>query len=381
MGLTADGSPVDALALPLSDFHLIRDALERAGGLAPAQEPPFTCLNCDAPLAPVRRGAPLEPLLDPPEDVRAAEREAPARRVLARPLGPVTALELRVPTVAAAKTLWRRRAQEVLDVDVKLVRALGLRGIARRGRWERNPERLARWLERIPEADFEVVLAAFEDAVYPARLQLPVVCASCGARDAVPAPSSREVEPGPDAWEALVGRRGDPDAFPDFEAFARLARRLADEVFEARGVRGLALVVEGETPAVDDAGVPLLGSYLPIPGDENDARDRFEITVYYRTFASEHAAGDFDVEAELRETLDHEVEHHLHHLRGVDPLDAEERREARDELMRVYGATRVRHAERAALARELGAMGRFFLVGLLVAGALLAVAMAAGLVE
>ncbi|MEM1417470.1 MAG: hypothetical protein AAGH15_21415 [Myxococcota bacterium] len=375
------GAPVDVEALPLTDFHLVRDLAERAGVLAPGPEAPLSCLNCDAPIRPKRRGAPLEPLLDPPADVLAAERDAPAVRTLARPLTSLAALEMRVPTVAAARTLWRRLGDDVLTVDARLVRALGLRGIAQQRRWQRAPAALARWLERAPDEAYEVVLAGFDAIVYPPRLALPVVCGTCGARDDAPAPSTRELEIDPMAWERLFGAAEVTSSLPDMDAFAALARRFADEVFAARGVANLELLVEGGTPPVDDAGAPLLGSYLPIPGDEDDPRDRFQIAVYYRTFASEHEAGGFDVEAELRETLDHEVEHHLHHLSGHDPLDAEERREAREELVRTYGAGRVRAVEWLALTRELGGIARFFFWGLLAAGALLALAIAAGIVD
>ena len=63
-----------------------------------------------------------------------------------------------------------------------------------------------------------------------------------------------------------------------------------------------------------------------------------------------------DVEAEVRETIDHEVEHHLHHLAGYDPLDEQEQREARRELERTFGKRRIRQAEAASVVAELRTM-------------------------
>ncbi|MBF5066225.1 hypothetical protein G6O45_23615, partial [Salmonella enterica subsp. enterica serovar Istanbul] len=53
------------------------------------------------------------------------------------------------------------------------------------------------------------------------------------------------------------------------------------------GVPGEAveLVVEGGTPAVDEGGEPLLGSYVPPhPGDAGAPSRAPVVTVYYRTF-------------------------------------------------------------------------------------------------
>jgi rubrerythrin len=62
------------------------------------------------------------------------------------------------------------------------------------------------------------------------------------------------------------------------------------------------------------------------------------VTIYYRTFeAIAREEGPFDWEAELRETIEHELEHHLYFLRGHDPMDEEEHAEIDREAVRVVG--------------------------------------------
>jgi hypothetical protein len=69
--------------------------------------------------------------------------------------------------------------------------------------------------------------------------------------------------------------------------------------------------------------------------------------LFYRTFRAEYRADPaFDLEAEIHETIDHEVTHHLHHLSGDDPLDDEERAEIAMEHARLVGRREV--ARRAA---------------------------------
>ena len=46
---------------------------------------------------------------------------------------------------------------------------------------------------------------------------------------------------------------------------------------------------------------------------------------------------DFDWEDELRETIEHELEHHVYFLQGDDPMDDEERSEIVQEAVRVVG--------------------------------------------
>jgi hypothetical protein len=72
------------------------------------------------------------------------------------------------------------------------------------------------------------------------------------------------------------------------------------------------------------------------------------VTVYYQTFAAiEREEGPFDWEGELRETIEHELEHHVYFLRGDDPMDEEEHAEIEREAVRVLGR---REATRRTLA-------------------------------
>ena len=81
------------------------------------------------------------------------------------------------------------------------------------------------------------------------------------------------------------------------------------------------------------------------------------MTVYYQTFRRMwEEDGPYDLEAELHETIDHELEHHLHHLAGHDPLDEEERAEARGEIRKLYGDRRL---ARLAVREAAGDLGTF----------------------
>jgi hypothetical protein len=103
------------------------------------------------------------------------------------------------------------------------------------------------------------------------------------------------------------------------------------------------LIVEADTPAVDDGGEPLLGSYVPPPPKDAPVPTRPPmITIYYQTFEAialdAHDHGEaFDWEEELRETITHELEHHIYFLRGDDPMDEEEHAEIDREAVRVIG--------------------------------------------
>ena len=100
-------------------------------------------------------------------------------------------------------------------------------------------------------------------------------------------------------------------------------------------------MIEDGTPAVDDGGEPLLGSYLPPPSADAAVPQRPPtVTIYWRTFvAVARDEEDFDWEDELHETIEHELEHHGYFLQGHDPMDEEERRAIVDETVRVVGKT------------------------------------------
>ncbi|HJL50691.1 MAG TPA: metallopeptidase family protein, partial [Polyangiaceae bacterium LLY-WYZ-15_(1-7)] len=367
----------------LADAELLRDLAERRGAIALAPAP-WTCRNCAEPLELDSRDAPLETLLeaDPSGD---APPEGPFP--LEPPIDGVTAVHMRPVRLGAVRPLWRMLAEEDARIDAAVVGALGLEALEMDGREERRAARIARKLGRASDALLGVVETLFVELNTPARCRFPGVCAECGAIHDVPTPSERAFEIDPAALDAIWGPAGDPAAaperFPSLEAFAARAEELREEVFRERGVENLELVVDDGVPAVDDGGEPLMGSYQPVYADAGAHYTdvRFVITLYYRTFEDMFASAPYDVDAELRETLDHEVEHHLHHLRGHDPMHEEELRQARRDLERTFGKKTVRAAERKALGRELGEMARFLFFGLLFAGALLAAAIALGLVE
>ncbi|MBX3246425.1 MAG: metallopeptidase family protein [Myxococcales bacterium] len=389
--------PVALDALRVADFHLVRDLAERRGVIAREPASGLTCRNCDEALAPDPAGAPLEPLLEASED------DAPPAGPfhLRAPIDGVVALELRPVTIRQARPLFRFAASPRLPLDGRVVRALGVGALHTERRRIRSPEAIARVLARDPdERLFAIVEALYAELNYPPRLRLPCFCARCGAIHELPTPSSREVHDDPSLLEelraegaalALAAPENDEDeddapipaTFPSLEQFVERAMTLRDEVYAARRVANIELVVDDGVPPVDDGGEPLMGSYEPLyEGDVAGYTEvRFVITLYYRTFASMFEEAPYDVDAEIRDTIDHEVEHHLYHLAGHDPMDEEERREARRDLERTFGRQTVRHAERRALASELREMGRFFLWGLLICAALLGGALALGLIE
>ena len=114
-----------------------------------------------------------------------------------------------------------------------------------------------------------------------------------------------------------------------------MVRRHAEAIYARLGVANVDLVLDDDVAAVDDGGVPLLGSYEPGASESDGGITRApEVRVYYRTFRAMWIdEGPYDVEAEIEETLEHELEHHLAFLRGDDPEDEAERgqiaREAR----------------------------------------------------
>ena len=79
-----------------------------------------------------------------------------------------------------------------------------------------------------------------------------------------------------------------------------------------------------------------------------------EVTVYYRTFLSMWKEGAYDWEAELTETLEHELEHHDAFLRGHDPKDEEERDEIAREARRLHGTKATAKATVRAFGADFG---------------------------
>ncbi len=365
-------------ALPVSDFHLVRDLAERCGVLARERPAPHRCRNCGKRLPRPAADALLEPLLTPahPDE----EETAPLLLSLDTPIDGVLEVECRAVDVVDAIALFEFvEADPPAAITPAIVCGLGIVSMhTTRGRL-RDPAELARLLSDASDDLIDVLSAHYEDRTYPLRCSVPVRCRHCEAIHDLPTPSLRELE---GSWAPLADADRDSATFPSFDAFSQRSVAIADQVYRARDVGGLVLVVEDGVPAVDDGGEPLLGSYQPIYDNDGPTFTsvRFEITLYYRTFRSMFEEAPYDVDAEIEETIDHEVQHHLYHLAGSDPMDAEERREARAELERTFGKETVRRAEQDALRTELGTMMRFFFWGLLACGALLAAAVALGIV-
>ena len=108
-----------------------------------------------------------------------------------------------------------------------------------------------------------------------------------------------------------------------YEAFVELVERLWEEVPEdfKRGLQGVHVFPEAK-PEPGLRGVWRLGEYLD-PGPPS-AFGGFEdlgrhIALYYGSFL-EVAGEGFDWEAEVWETLLHELRHHLESLAGRDDL-------------------------------------------------------------
>lgn len=362
-----EGAPIDVDRMELRDFHALRDVAERAGVLhvEPELLEDGTCRNCGEPIPIDPSRAPLEGIEtwydDEPEPLRPP---FPLEPPLPLPGGAVARdIDVRPVTVRRARALWRALvADGDFEVTEAVVRALGVRAL---GRLE-SPKAIARALASAPDEVWEVVETLFVLVNYPARAFYGLLCEGCGAVHEVPTPSLTEHPVSARVERLLAGERpgeveGDAaDAFPDRDEFEDHVERIGGEVYGERGVRNIALQVSFEVPPVDDAGEPLLGSYQPrYEGETGTAQIEFLISLYYFTFLRMwEEDGPYDVLAEIRETIDHEVEHHLYHLAGHDPMDEEERRAARRDLEHVFGRDRVRRAERAATVGELARIAR-----------------------
>jgi hypothetical protein len=227
-------------------------------------------------------------------------------------------------------------------------------GVVAVGR-ERRASAIADALARAPDDTWSELVDLWNEAHYPARLVAVHLCAACGARNDLDVPQERELRrgapPRPDER---------PGTFPDLDAFEARVRRIADRVYEARGVRNIGLFIDAGVPACDDGGEPLLGCYTPgSSGADSGIAEPPEIRLFYRTFSAEHAQDPaFDVDEEIRETIDHEIEHHLNDMGGTDPLDDEEREEIHREKERIVGKAEVVRRARRGLAADLAGAWR-----------------------
>lgn len=349
--ITHDGAPIDPGSLVLRDFHVLRALLARSG-LIEEEEIEISCRNCGEtmrvrPCASLEIGPWVDGELDDPELDSTLPLGQPID-VPPLPLGRVRTARTVIfeeRTVAEARPLFAAAARPPLDVTAEVVRAMGIVALGA----EDDPAKIADALATCDDAAFFAVGDAFVSTHYAPRLGSVVFCEACGARNDVDAPNEREL-PGAHGEGEREPERGDARErrFPSFEAFAARARAVARGMLHAMPGEPVELVVEGGTPAVDDGGEPLLGSYVPShPGDAGTPSRSPVVTVYYRTFAAMWSEeGPYDWDDELVETIEHELEHHVSFLRGDDPMDDEERAVIRDEAMRIVGR---REASRRAI--------------------------------
>jgi hypothetical protein len=213
---------------------------------------------------------------------------------------------------------------------------------------ERDPRLIASALERCSEEAWSAIGELFLSAHYSPRLSTIALCPKCGARNDVDAPYEREFEP-------LSGAvQSNAQLFTEFDAFDERARAFFESLARDQATH-LALVVDGGVPACDDGGEPLLGAYVPPGGDPSAPVGVAEITVYYRSFrATWEEDGPYDWQAELKETIRHELEHHAGWRTGQDAMDDEERGEIAREHAVLVGRRQTARASVFALGVDIG---------------------------
>jgi hypothetical protein len=353
---TDEGGALDPMTLPVRDAHVLRALLSRAG-VVEEEAAEFTCQNCEAPfrvapsslleVGPFVDGELQDPELDGSFDHERSHAIPPVR------VGGAVARAVRIAprTVEQALPLWRAEGQGPLRITPAIVTAMGVVALGRERRSRVLADALA---DASPEA-FRAVADLLHAAHYPPRLFAVHRCEACGARNDLDVPLACEIPYEPLDEGSRDGR--ERPGFPDLDAFEAMVREAADRVYRARRVRNVDLFIDAGVPFCDDGGEPLLGCYTPGGADPETGVPRApELRVFYRTFAEEYRADpSFDLKDEIRETIDHEVTHHLHHLAGSDPLDDEERAEIeKDELRRVGQREAVRRAGKGAASEIAG---------------------------
>jgi hypothetical protein len=320
-----DGQPIEVADLALADLHLLRIVLVQREVVEEAAIE-VACENCDAAvsvspsrgveLGPFRDDELDDPELDAPFDFDADHAIPPVRVGRAR----ARTMRLVPRTVGEARALWSRDTDQPLHLSPAIVAAMGVHALGE----ERRASVLSRALARATDDAWDAVCAIWEDANGHPRLVSTVRCEACGANVVVDAPAVRELGPTGGSSTFARSSRG---ASWDADAFEQMVRRHADVAYRKLRVRNIDLVVDEGVPAVDDGGEPLLGCYTPPQVDPDLAIERPpEVRLFARSFRAEvDADPTFDLEGEVRETIEHELEHHLHFLSGHDPMDEEER--------------------------------------------------------
>ena len=373
---TEAGDPVDVGELPLADLHTLR-AIARRLGLVDEALVKIVCDNCGEqferrPSETLELAPYTDDELDDPE-LDAAFAFDTEHRIVLRPGSPVSPPAGRRPQTRPTQReaelrirLAPRTVREAEPLHAALARpgpfrftSLAVGGMGLIALDELTELRsMARRLSRLPDEAFDGLVTLFEAAHYPARLETGHPCPQCGAVGWLLAPAEREFTARPDEVSSLEDEPPLPAgaAFMGIDEFERRVRHIAARVYAGVGVRNVDLIVEDGPAACDDAGVPLLGGYLP-PDPDATLPKPPEVTLYYRTFAAMwRDDGGYDVDGEIEETLRHELEHHLGFLSGIDAMDDDERSEIADEYRRRVGRA---EAGRRAVRSGISSVGGF----------------------
>ena len=347
--LRKGGEELELRALPLSDFHSLRAILRKTGEI---DEPAVKvhCRNCGRvfevepsatfELGPYRDAELDDPELDAPFDF---DHDYPIDPELPE----YASVRLQPVSVGDALPFFDALTQRFRATS-QVVRAMGVVSLGD----TTTPARIARRLNAASEETFDRIGAVFEDAHYPPRLSAPHACPKCGVVEWLAVPAERELT----VASSEAPAPAHPEAFPDLDAFEERVRVLSERVYRELGVQAIGLsIVEGPA-ACDDAGEPLLGCYDP-PDPEGLIPRGAEIKVFYRTFRAMWEDGAYDVDAEIEETVRHEIEHHFGFLAGSDPLDDHERAEIGHETARRIGR---RETQRRAVSAVAGDVSDFW---------------------
>ncbi len=348
-----DGNPLVWSELSLRDAHALRAVVTRCGLFDEAARE-LPCMNCGEVLRVVASSA-FEPgplldgeLDDPDLDAPFAFSERHAIPAIFTPDGIARGIRLAPRTVADVALLAQARAP--LSLSRAVVVALGVVALGR----SRKAGDIARALGRADDRAWTAIATLWEAAHYSRRLTAHVRC-SCGARNELPVPSDRELDAvAPPFLPDEPGRA--PPGFPSEETFASWVRAAKRRVFAEARVRNVPVIVDYDVPACDDGGEPLLGCYTPPSGPDATlpSAQAPEVRIFYRSFLEQaRVDSSFDVRAEIEETVEHEIEHHLHFLRGDDPMDDEERAVIAAEHVRIVGRSELTRRALGALGSEL----------------------------
>ncbi len=343
--------------LTLADFHTLIACLLRAGVLEEAPRP-RTCDNCqltsgvDAASsfewAPFVDGELEDPELDRAFDWQRKLVLGARNRACAIGLRPRTVADV-VPLLSAGAADGRFRVRPPTPFVLSVL-----------GFVSTDPKRMNAAFRRMGSRRLGRLSDRWLEAHFPPRLFASHLC-SCGATNLVRVPQASLLDVLGDELELVPAPPAD---FPTLAAFETLVRAAKRTVYARHAIGALRLVVDDDVPAVDEGGNPLLGSYSP-HGDPRS--EPAEIRLYYRTFQVEAGLDPrFPLEAEIFETIEHEVLHHLSFLRGEDPVDEEERLVIAKDRERRIGRKELLRRERSS-SQALLALAPILLVILLAA--------------